>query len=51
MPLKVGIVLVWATVLVSINKFVIDDYWGQLAVTAACAAGMAYCLGKTDRTP
>ena len=47
--LKAGIVLIWTAILATVNTFLIDAYWGELAFTAICTGAMAFCLGKADR--
>ncbi|MFD8950051.1 hypothetical protein [Streptomyces xanthophaeus] len=36
------------TVLVLVNRFLIDQYWGELVATAVVAGAMTYALGKVD---
>lgn len=50
MALKVMVVIAWAIILVTINEFLIDAYWGELVVTAVCSGAMAFCLSRVDRT-
>ncbi|ROR00290.1 hypothetical protein EDE04_6852 [Streptomyces sp. 2132.2] len=49
MAIKFIIVALWGSLLTALNFFVIDSYWVELASTALCCAGMAYCLSLTGR--
>ncbi|CAM5238042.1 hypothetical protein SXANM310S_03947 [Streptomyces xanthochromogenes] len=50
MAFKVMVVIAWAIMLVTINEFLIDAYWGELVVTGVCSGAMAFCLNRVDRT-
>ncbi|CAM5671822.1 hypothetical protein SAVIM338S_07051 [Streptomyces avidinii] len=45
---RIIIVIVAFTVLVLVNHFLIDPYWGELVATAVIAGAVTYALGKVD---
>ncbi|MGW6937636.1 hypothetical protein ACWGF3_01245 [Streptomyces xanthophaeus] len=45
---RIIIIAVAFTVLVLVNRFLIDPYWGELVATAVVAGAMTYVLGKVD---
>ncbi|MFD9797124.1 hypothetical protein ACFWXK_40010 [Streptomyces sp. NPDC059070] len=49
MALKAGVFILWTALLVLVNAYVIEPFWGQLVSTAVVAGAMALCLSNLGR--